>query len=74
MTTTNDTITVITASCIHCGKRSRLTVDAERYGRWHDRELTLSEAFPDLSLGEKELLMTGIHDECWDIMFKEEKE
>jgi hypothetical protein len=32
----------------------------------------IQDAFPDLSVDDRELIKTGIHPWCWDIMMDEE--
>lgn len=67
-----ETIRVATPRCVMCGNASVLTVDAEDYQTWKSGTL-IQKAFihQRLSASERELLMTGTHDACWDKMFKE---
>lgn len=67
------TATVITNPCFECGKTSELEVPLTQYINWRKGEL-LQVAFPDMSADDRELLLSGIHPECWDKMFPEEKE
>jgi len=48
-------------------------VDEIAYERWQNREILIQQAFPDMSLGERELLKTGFHPKCWDSLFIEEE-
>lgn len=61
--------TVETMPCAVCHKRSTLEIPEENYYLWRDRGVLIQNAFPDLSPGERELLMTGTHEECWDSDF-----
>jgi hypothetical protein len=48
-------------------------VDEIAYERWQSREILIQQAFPDMSLGERELIKTGFHPACWDSLFTEEE-
>lgn len=67
------TVQVPTRVCIGCRKSSVVTVDAVSYIKWREGML-IQQAFPTLSADEREMLMTGIHKECWDRMFGGEEE
>jgi hypothetical protein len=65
--------------CSLCGKPSWILVDADR---WRDYREGLEQGkpaathgvqalFPDLSAGEREILLSGIHPACWDTAFGE---
>lgn len=64
-------IKITTKPCMVCFKASEITVSAEAYHRWERGEL-IQRAFPELSDNERELLITGIHPECWIKIFGEE--
>jgi hypothetical protein len=49
-----------------------MVVDREAFDRWRGGEL-IQNAFPDMDPGERELLITGTHDACWDKLFSEEE-
>lgn len=61
-----------TPMCTVCGSTSLMYVDEIAYERWQNREILIQQAFPDMSLGERELLKTGFHPKCWDSLFIEE--
>lgn len=65
-----DTVLIKTLSCFCCGKASTLPVDIKSYLKWKDGA-SIQMAFPSMSPGERELLITGTHPECWDRMFKD---
>jgi len=67
------TTTVITSPCIRCGERSELEVDLASYTKWKDNVL-IQTAFPAMSISDRELLITGTHDECWEEMFAHDHE
>lgn len=58
-------------TCVNCGKEITLTVEAEDLQRWGNREEHIQNCFPYLTPAERELFLTGICGECFDIMFRE---
>jgi len=44
----------------------------QRYRRWRRGELLIQDAFPDLSGSQREVLMSGISQEDWDRIFKDD--
>lgn len=49
---------------MNCGDRSTVIVDADRLASWKAGALT-QLAFDNLDAGTRELLISGIHPECW---------
>lgn len=70
--TTNHTTTVQTPECTMCGRASTLTVPTQGLVDWKDNDFPIQRAFPTLTVDEREMLMTGIHPDCWDAIFGEE--
>lgn len=54
--------------CPFCGQGHSVWVNELDYLDWEDGELA-QNAFPYLSAGEREILITGICPSCWDGMF-----
>jgi hypothetical protein len=54
-----------TKRCPNCGARGEVNV-REASARLWARGALLREAFPELSAGLREQILTGIHPECWD--------
>lgn len=54
-------------NCPFCGKRQYVTVEQEDYNRYVDGELA-QNAFPYLTPAEREIIISGICDECWNKM------
>lgn len=71
-TDNGDTVTVNTTSCMNCGKREKLTIPKDGYLAWIVNGEYIQVALSDLTEEERELILTGIHPECWDLMFAEE--
>ena len=51
--------------CCMCLETFSIVVSAEGYAEWQGGEL-IQEALPELSAGERELLISGTCDPCWD--------
>lgn len=62
-------ITVQTPACMHCNKTSLMEVPEEGYKAWSRGGVLIQDAFPTLSLEDREVLKSGIHNECWEEMF-----
>ena len=60
-------VCVITA-CPFCGCANEIEVNEEDYWAWDDGML-VQDAFPYLSVNEREALISGICPDCWDSMF-----
>lgn len=67
-----ETAIIKTPICVHCHKSSEVTVPKLNYLRWQSG-MYIQEAFPEMPVDQRELLQTGIHPECWKILFEEEK-
>jgi hypothetical protein len=60
--------------CPSCQQPHELTVNVYAFEKYADGDASLAEAFPELTPGERELLLTGIDDACFKAMPKEEGE
>ena len=69
----SDTIEVKTKTCCVCDKFEVLTLNRQAVESWQEGEY-IQNAFPDMSDGERELLISGTHSECWDKLFPAEGE
>ena len=56
--------------CPFCGKRQYVTVEQEDYAKYVGGELA-QKAFPYLTPAKREIIISGICEECLDNMFKE---
>jgi len=63
---------IVTKPCTVCHQTSTVSVDALGFKQWQEGKL-IQEALPYLSADQRELLITGTHPECWDMMFGEEE-
>lgn len=58
--------------CGVCHKGSIVILDGAQYWNYFQRGMNLQDAFPTLTSGEREIMKTGIHPDCWDALFAEE--
>jgi len=65
--------TIETAPCIMCRRVSKVEVPTDGYYRWINGEL-IQYSFPHLPVGQRELLISGTHDECWNNLYPEEND
>lgn len=61
---------ILSNNCPFCGKYQEVEVKLEDYYKWIEGELA-QKAFPYLTPAEREIIISGICEECWDKMFKE---
>lgn len=62
-----ETIVVQCLPCRVCGETSMVEISEDGYLAWADGEY-IEDAFPTLSADERELLITGTHPECWEVL------
>jgi len=59
---------IVEVTCHSCSKNHSIKVPLAGHAQWMDGEL-IQDALPELSSGERELLISGTCDDCWDEMF-----
>ena len=64
--------TVVTY-CPFCHKAHEVAVNEMDYLDWQDGKLA-QDAFPYLSASDREMLITGICEDCWNGMFGTDEE
>lgn len=61
--------------CIVCGKQGTVLVDETDFynwqGSWNKPPMLAQEAFPYLTLNDREMLINGTHGKCWDSFISE---
>lgn len=60
---------IIHRQCPFSGKWNSVPVKTEDYVKWQDGML-IQDAFPYLSAGEREIILTGIDPDEWETMFR----
>jgi hypothetical protein len=69
----SETIVVKTKTCTVCGEYEVWSLDRKAVESWQAGEY-IEIAFPEMSLEDREVLITGTHPACWDKLFPEEDE
>jgi len=65
-------IIVKTKPCVVCGNYELWSLDRGAVERWQAGEL-IQDAFPDMSINDREIMISGTHPECWNKLFGEEE-
>ena len=60
--------------CPRCQRDWEVTVDEANYQSFKEGDMLAQQAFPELSPAERELLITGFCDDCWNDIFPDEEE
>lgn len=64
--------TTMAGNCAFCGREVRITVKTTAYVRYAGGASHIQEIFPELSLEDREFLISRTCGKCWDDMMKEE--
>lgn len=64
----------IAVPCPKCGKDSTVCLSAEEFEKLQKGELISRNSFKNLSAAEREILISGICDDCWNKIFPPEEE
>lgn len=67
----SNTMLVKTKPCCVCGEYEVWSLDRAAVMSWQEGE-HIQHAFPDMSAGDREILISGTHPACWDKLFPEE--
>ena len=62
---------VVSTQCPFCGTKRDVTVEAKGFRKWQGGAL-VQDAFPTLSSTDREALITGICNPCWEASFGED--
>ncbi len=62
---------LIKVTCMFCGTSKEFLLDGAKVLRWHNGE-HIQDVFPELSAGDREMLISRICEPCFDKMFSEE--
>lgn len=60
-------VQIVTPRCSYCGKHDSITLTDEQFNRYVG-DAHIQESLSDLSNAERELLITGIHEDCWKVI------
>lgn len=63
---------ILTKKCPFCGKEHTMTFDRNEFYSGMsalERGALIQNAFPNFTPSQREMIMTGICDKCWDNIF-----
>jgi|TARA_Y100000034_G_scaffold113196_1_gene147892 hypothetical protein len=66
------TVTATTPRCVLCGNFGKVTMPLSGFVDCAENGKSVQDALPKLTAGERELLISGTHDACWDLIWDEE--
>lgn len=61
----------VTVVCPECDQPHTVTVNNKAYAAWRDGA-HIQDVMPDLSVDQREMLITGIDGPCWNRMFADD--
>lgn len=61
--------TVCDIQCVHCGRFYVLSFNREDMADWLSGSLPIQDALSYLTAGERELLISGTCDDCFNVLF-----
>jgi hypothetical protein len=64
----SDTIIIKTKPCCVCNEYEVWSLDRQAVTKWQEGEL-IQNAFPDMSMQDREILISGTHPACWEKLF-----
>ena len=63
-----DQFVTLHKQCISCHENFAVSVPAEGYVKWQKGDL-IQDAMPEVSVADRELLISGVCGKCFDMMF-----
>ena len=69
----SNTIAVKTKTCSVCDEYELWVLDRVAVEKWKAGEY-LERAFPNMSIEDREILISGTHPACWDKLFPKEED
>lgn len=66
----DDKALIQTRPCHMCGKTHKILLDKDAFQAWYGG-VHAQVAFPDMTPGQREILISGTCEPCWDRLFKE---
>jgi len=59
--------------CIQCKQEVEIPVTEEQVLNWIEKGTFIQNEFPELSTSQREMLLSGICEDCWNKLFPEEE-
>ena len=69
----SNTIAVKTKTCSVCDEYELWVLDRVAVEKWQEGE-NIQRAFPNMSIEDREILISGTHPACWDKLFPKEED
>ena len=66
--------TILTANCMYCSTEKQLVVETPSFYKWVNKEQFIQNAFPNMSVDDRELLISNTCQLCWDSIFGNDEE
>lgn len=63
---------ILTKTCFKCGRKFEIEVTKEEFQKYLNGEL-IQNAFPKMDPGLRELFISGICPDCWNMIFDVEE-
>jgi len=63
-----DVTILMTKPCFHCGDSALIAVSDSDLERYKNGAL-IQEAFPEMSIVDREMLISGTHEACWNKIY-----
>ena len=64
----------IVTECPYCHRKHVFTITDEQFNKYANGESYIQTIFPELTAPEREMLITGICEECWNKIFSSEED
>lgn len=62
----------VEVTCRACGKTQKIDVDPAGFKKFEEGIMSIKDALPGLTPGQREMLLSQICEECFDKMFGDE--
>ena len=62
----------VEVTCRVCGKTHKINVDQVGFKKFEEGTMSIQDALPGLTPGQREMLLSQICEECFDKMFGDE--
>lgn len=66
-----DIVNVTTRPCVVCGEIHQFSLDYDKFQAWQNG-MKIQDAFPEMSVADREILISGTCDECFNTLFPPE--
>ena len=65
----NERTVTLSKVCTVSNKTYSITIDIDKYYRWKSRRYLIQDVFPELTIEEREFMISGNTPEEWKMMF-----